>query len=328
MLVLIIGAFIWLNAPTRIGKGATEFEISSGESAIRVAHRLKTEGLIRDARFFILSTKISGSSRKLQKGLYYLSDNMATSEILDFIAKGKVYTIRVTIPEGYEIRQIGRLLESKGLVSSGKVFSEYALKNNNLRKRFSFIDSQSLEGFLFPSTYQFAKNTSVEKMVLIMIHQFSNSMVSRYKEETRKSGKSFYDMLTIASLVEKETRKPDERPIVAQVYLRRLKKQMLLGACPTVAYAVGKFDGQHLTYADLKVDSPYNTYINHGLPPTPVCNPGSAAFKAVLHPADTDYLYFVSKNDGSHQFSRTLKEHNLAVETYQKKSKSTRPQQQ
>lgn len=326
LLFVSAGVFVWLNAPTHRNRESKEFEIKAGEPAVRVAHRLQKEGLIKSPQLFVLSAKATGSSRKLQKGLYLLSDNMSTWEILDFIAKGKVYTIRVTIPEGYEIRQIARLLEEKKLVSSAKLFTEYALKKNGFSKRISYVENESLEGYLFPSTYQFAKNTSLQKIALTMVQEFSNSLLNRVKSEVGKSPRNFYDLLIVASLVEKEARIPEERSKVAQVYLRRLKKGMHLGACPTVAYAVGKFDGQRLSYADLKVDSPFNTYIRTGLPPTPVCNPGRAAFHAVLHPAETDFLYFVSKNDGSHQFSRTLKEHNEAVQTYQKKSKSTKPQ--
>ncbi len=326
--IIAIGAFIYLNAPTHSGVGAHEFVIEPGDPAIRVAYQLQKQGLVKNSNFFIIVSRLSHVSHKLQKGLYLLSDNMSTMEVLDFIAHGKVYMIHVTIPEGYSVKQIAKLLESKKLIPSAHAFVDYALVSNNLDEEFSFLKKKNLEGFLFPSTYDFPKNTSIKKIAMTMVRQFSNAILARHGDEIRTSGRSLYSLLTIASIVEKEARVPAERNIVAQVYFKRLKKNMYLGSCPTVAYAVSKFDGQHLSYADLKFDSPYNTYIKQGLPPTPVANPGVASFKAALHPAQTDYLYFVSKNNGSHQFSRTLKEHNAAVAVYQKKTKDAQPQQE
>jgi UPF0755 protein len=326
--IIAIGAFIYLNAPAHTGTGAREFVIDVGDSAMRTAYHLQKQGLVKNAKFFIAVSRLMHVSHKLQKGLYLLSDNMSTLEILDFIAHGRVYMVHVTIPEGYAVKQIAKLLESKKLIPSANAFVNYALVANDLNDEFSFLKKKNLEGFLFPSTYDFPKNTSMKKIAMTMVRQFSNAILARHNEEIRTSGKSIYTLLTIASIVEKEARIPEERNIVAQVYIKRLKRNMYLGSCPTVAYAVNKFDGQHLTYADLKFDSPYNTYIKQGLPPTPVANPGTASFVAALHPAQTDYLYFVSKNNGSHQFSRTLKEHNAAVAIYQKKTKDVQPQQE
>jgi UPF0755 protein len=317
LFIAAAGVFIWLNSPLLHTIKNVEFKVNAGDSALSAGARLHKAGLIRDRKFFAGLCLITGNSHRLQKGLYLLNDNMSALEILYVIAHGKVYTVRVTIPEGFAVRQIAETLEDKKLISSRQDFITRALAKNNLSKKFSFLKGPNLEGFLFPDTYDFSKTVSIEEILVTMVQHFSNEIITPNRPAIRTNSHPLYDLLKLASIVEKEAKVDMEKHIVAQVYFKRLKKNMTLGSCPTIAYAVGKFKGQHLSLRDLAVDSPFNTYFNNGLPPTPVSNPGTSAFRAVLQPAPTDYLYFVSKNDGTHYFSKTLKEHNKAVRKYQ-----------
>jgi len=311
------GVFIWLNSPLANSIRNIEFTVNPGDSALSAGARLKKAGLVRDRKFFAGLCLLTGNSHRLQKGLYLLNDNMSAMEILYVIAHGKVYTVRITIPEGFAVRQIAEMLEERKLIASRQDFITRALSKNDLSKKFSFLKGPGLEGFLFPDTYDFSKTAGIEEILITMVRRFSNEILVPNGPAIRSNSHPLYDLLRLASIVEKEAKSDAEKRIVAQVYFKRLRKNMNLGSCPTIAYAVGKFKGQHLSLRDLAVDSPFNTYHNPGLPPTPVCNPGTSAFKAVLQPASTDYLYFVSKNDGTHYFSRTLKEHNKAVRKYQ-----------
>jgi len=182
----------------------------------------------------------------------------------------------------------------------------------------------NLEGYLFPETYSFPKGTSAREVAQAMVRQFRQTFNSAWQARTTQLGFSIRDMVILASLIEKETSNPEERKLISAVFHNRLQRKMKLDCDPTIIYALklkGTYDGR-LGWKDLKLDSPYNTYLYPGLPPGPIANPGHAALEAALYPADVDYLYFVSRNDGSHVFSHTLKEHNRNVQIYQKKGRS------
>jgi len=319
--LVLLTAFFFLDAPIEKTRESREFEVRPGESARSMASRLKTEGFIQSVTFFRFMAKLGAADQRLQKGLYLLNDNMSTLQILDFIARGRVYTIRVTIPEGFPVRKIAGLLVQKKLLQSEREFVNYAFYSNRLRERYRFIPGRNLEGFLYPDTYDFPKNTTAGRIALAMVGRFSNVVFGTFAKEVKQSGKSFYDVLRMASLVEKEAKIPAERPLISQVFWKRLNRGINMFCDPTVGYAVGKLNGERLRTRDLQFDSPFNTYLYPGLPPTPICSPGRPAIRAAIFPADSDYLYFVARNDGSHQFSRTLKEHNAAVDLYQKKKK-------
>lgn len=306
--------FVFYSLPTYRNIKGEDFLIENGNTAFLVAQRLKKMQLIKSKWFFIGLVKLTGQSRKLQKGLYHFSGKDSTLKIFWKIVRGQIYTIRVTIPEGYSIWQIDELLSNKGITESKK-FLNFALKNN-LYKKIIYLPNSNLEGFLFPNTYAFPKNANVTNIALTMVKEFSNMIIKRYKNELKN--KNLYKILKMASLIEKEAKVRTEQPIISQVFWRRLKKGMKLGCDPTVAYAVKKFKGERILYRDLRFDSPFNTYLYEGLPPTPIANPGVHAFDAALHPANSTYLYFVAKNDGTHYFSKNLKEHNKAVEKYQR----------
>jgi UPF0755 protein len=307
-----------LNAPVGRTHQGREFEVRRGESCRSIAVRLKSEGFLRSPTFFVATARLTGSARKLQQGLYLLSDNMSALQVLHFLAEGRVFTVRITIPEGWPAVKIARLLEEKKLIGSRQEFLSFALRSDALKTEHRFLDGPNLEGYLYPDTYDFPKNTTVRQIASVMVIRWSNRIYAPFAAEMRKNSLKPYDLLKLASLIEKEARIPAERPLISQVFHKRLKKGIGLFCDPTVAYAVGKHYGERLRSKDLKFDSPFNTYLYPGLTPTPICNPGEDSFKAALRPAATDFMYFVAKNDGSHQFSRTLAEHNAAVDKYQK----------
>jgi UPF0755 protein len=235
---------------------------------------------------------------------------------MEILTRGVIITHPITIPEGYNRVQIADLLEQKGLIDKRKFLS--LTEEPNLIASYN-LSGNTLEGYLYPDTYQFAKGLSAGSIINTMVRRFFE-IIQPYSARIEASDLSLKELITLASIVEKETGRKEESPIIASVFLNRLGKGMHLASDPTVIYGIKDFDG-NITRKDLKKNTPYNTYVIRGLPPGPIACPGAAAIKAVLYPAETDYLYFVSKNDGSHHFSKTLAEHNRAVEIYQKRKK-------
>ena len=296
-------------------KGGTDriFLVRDGSTLNQVANNLKTRGFITNDTIFLIGAKLMGYSRKIKAGEYLLNSGMSPFKILDMLAKGEIITHSVTIPEGFSIRQIAELLEKKGLVERDKFLS--ITQGPDIAERYS-ISGSGLEGYLYPDTYKFSRCLSTVSIIDVMVRRFWE-IVAPLEERAAELGMSIEEVATLASIVEKETGRADERPIIAGVFLNRLKKNMRLESDPTVIYGIKDFNG-NLTRRDLTRPTPYNTYVIRGLPSGPIANPGRDAIKAVLYPTETEYLYFVSKNDGSHYFSRTLSEHNRAVRTYQK----------
>jgi len=289
------------------------FVVKSGEPLRKIASELQEKGIINNRHFFTLWGKVLGYSKKVKSGEYRVSASMPPVHILALLAKGAVITHTVTIPEGYTMVQIGKLLEKKGIVSS-REFLRVCREPEVIRKY--GLNEQSLEGYLYPDSYEFSRGLSAEKVVDTMLRRFWQ-MVEPYRDRMKEVGMSLHEVVTLASVVEKETGLASERPLIASVFLNRLKKHMRLESDPTVIYGIKDFNG-NLTRKDLARKTPYNTYVIKGLPPGPIANPGLESIRAVLYPADTQYLYFVSKNDGSHFFSATLAQHNRAVAKYQK----------
>ncbi len=310
---------LFLVSPADKSGGDQVFVIKERQTLREAAEELEKSGIIKSKRLFVLWAKLTGHTKQIKAGEYALSARMAPVEILKKLQKGNVITYAVTIPEGYTMEQVADLLESKGLIEKArflnlardpKVLSHYGIKG------------PSLEGYLFPDTYQFSRGLPPLTLIDVMVKRFWQ-MVGPLKERANEVRMKMEDVVILASIVEKETGRPDERPAIASVFLNRLKQGMRLESDPTVIYGLEAFDG-NLKKDDLTRWTPYNTYVIRGLTPGPIANPGLDAIKAVLYPARTDYLYFVSKNDGSHYFSETLAEHNRAVETYQKKKGGTR----
>ncbi|MGD8982723.1 MAG: endolytic transglycosylase MltG [Desulfobacteraceae bacterium] len=291
--------------------------VKEGLSLKEVAGELDRKKIITSKVLFELWAELLGYSRKIKAGEYELGGHMAPKRILEKLIKGKVITYPVTVPEGFTAAQISELLHEGGLINKERFLS---LINDPTLLKHHGISAPSLEGYLYPETYHFARGISARSTIDAMVGRFWQ-VVSPLKGRMDRVGMKLPELITLASIVEKETGLAEERPTIASVFLNRLKKGMRLESDPTVIYGIKDFDG-NLTRKDLNRATPYNTYIIRGLPPGPIANPGLEAIRAVLYPAQTDYLYFVSRNDGSHHFSKTLSEHNKAVQIYQKRGKS------
>lgn len=311
-LLIAAGVFIYLNMPPAHMEDEI-FIIEKGETLRSVAGSLKGKNLIRNETFFIYLAILQGDSKVLT-GTYNIFRNMTSREIIKRLSSGEVITKKITIPEGYNLYEIAELLE-ENKITSGKDFLEYSFDREFLDSINIF--SISAEGLLFPDTYVFPENRDARDIIIAMHKQFQNVIYTIDLSPLETLKLDNYELIILASLIEKEAKVPRERQYISAVFHNRLERNMTLGCDPTVRYAVKKFKGS-ITYADLKHDSPYNTYIHAGLPPTPICSPGRESILAALDPIDTNYLYFVARNDGSHYFSKTLKEHNRAVDFYQK----------
>jgi UPF0755 protein len=304
----------YFTPPTNIEISKTIF-VPKGASFSWVARKLKDEGIIRNTGKFTLFAKFKGVLNKVKAGEYDLNTAMPPNDVLKKLVRGDVKEYIATIPEGYNVYQIARLLEDAKIVKSedfiNKAFERDFLDSHS-------IEGNSAEGYLFPDTYRFTKSMTPDDILKKMINQF-NIVYSRDLEvKAKELGYSRDFIVTMASIIEKETSVEEEKHLVAAVFRNRLKKGMRLQSDPTVIYGIKDFDG-NLRREDLTTLTPYNTYMVSGIPPGPISNPGRLSLLAVLSPAKEQYLYFVSRNDGTHQFSNTFKEHGLAVATYQKK---------
>ena len=293
--------------------------VKEGLSLKEVAGELERKKIITNKALFEFWAELLGYSRKIKAGEYELGAHMPPKRILEKLIKGEVITYPVTVPEGFTAAQIAELLDEGGLINKEKFLS--MIHDAAILKHHG-ISAPSLEGYLYPETYHFARGVSARSTIDAMVGRFWR-VVNPLKKTIDEVGMKLEDVITLASIVEKETGLAEERPTIASVFLNRLKKGMRLESDPTVIYGIKEFDG-NLTRKDLAKATPYNTYVIRGLPPGPIANPGIEAIRAVLHPAKTDYLYFVSKNDGSHHFSKSLSEHNRAVQVYQKNRRMRR----
>jgi UPF0755 protein len=325
LLILIggaaIGAWFYLGVdrPFKGYDGVEQFvEIPSGSGTSAIARRLADAGVIRDEISFKLALWLSGNARRLQAGEYRFDHAISARQVADKIARGDVYVRPITFPEGLTAKQMAAVYESKDFGEAQEFLD--ATKNAAL---VSAVDpvAKDLEGYLFPDTYKLPRTSTADQLVGRMVGSFMKALTPDVIEQAEARGMNVRQLVTLASIVEKETGNPAERPLVAAVYANRLKIGMGLQCDPTVIYALeraGRYHG-NLTRDDLQFDSPYNTYRYAGLPPGPIASPGSASLEAAASPADVPYLYFVSKNDGSHAFATTLDEHNRNVQEYQVK---------
>jgi UPF0755 protein len=319
---LVLGAGGWwlysrVIEPYR-GYGAAEVfvEIPSGSGPGTIGTRLVDAGVVRDARTWQIALWISGRSRSLRAGEYRFDAPMHALDVIDKIARGDVYRRRLTFREGLTIPEMAQVFEERGFGKADEF--RQAAQNAAL---IADLDpaATDLEGYLFPETYALPRGTSAAAVVAQMVSGLKNALTPELRAAAASAGLTTRQLVTLASLVEKETGTPEERPLVAAVYSNRLKIGMPMQADPTVIYAMqkaGTYKG-NLRRDDLQLESPYNTYKYAGLPPGPIAAPGKASLEAAAKPADVDYLYFVSRNDGSHVFASTLDEHNRNVFTWQ-----------
>lgn len=287
--------------------------IESGETLDTIARELHRHGLIRSPLMFKLIARYSGQDTSLQSGEYHLSSGMSPLQILDTLQQGKVRLHKITVPEGYTLKQIAQRFEQASLIDATD-FMKAATRHSLLREL--KLKGKSFEGYLFPETYLFPKGIQPEAIIRTMVKNFQAVFQSSWHKRARKLGFSVHEVVTLASIIEKETGAATERPLISSVFHNRLKKGMRLESDPTVIYGIPDFDGD-LTRRHLRTPTPYNTYAVKGLPAGPIANPGKDALHAALFPSSTNYLFFVSKNDGTHHFSTTFKEHNRAVRKYQ-----------
>jgi len=240
---------------------------------------------------------------------------MPPADILSKLLTGRVLLHTVTIPEGYTVNQIADALEERQITSRAELLR---LASDKAFIKTLGIGAEAVEGYLFPDTYRFAKGTPAKDVIRTMVEQLDHIMTEEWQAKAKDMNLTVHQVLTLASVIEKETGSRDERPHISSVFHNRLKKRIPLQSDPTVIYGLPNFDG-NLRKRDLSHASPYNTYRWAGLPPGPIANPGAESIRAALYPATSKYLYFVSRNDGTHHFSATLMEHNRAVEKYQKR---------
>jgi UPF0755 protein len=291
-------------------------DLPPGSGVSRIAADLERAGVVPDALTFGLAARLSGADRRLQAGEYRFTDAASPWQVLDRLARGDVYAHPLTFPEGLTIREMATTFAASGL-GTGADF-ERAAADASLVGELD-PDAPTLEGYLFPDTYALSRNAGAEGTAGAMVARFRQSFDLGLRAEAAARGMSLREVVTLASLIEKETSAPAERTIVSAVYHNRLKLGMPLQCDPTVIYALmraGRWNG-NLTRADLRVDSPYNTYRYPGLPPGPIASPGLRSLEAAVRPADVPYLYFVSRNDGTHVFATTLAEHNRNVREWQ-----------
>lgn len=322
-LALILGAGGWwiYSQVVEPYRGYSEPEvfvdIPPGSSTASIGNRLVDAGVVRDARTFQVGLWISGRSRSLRAGEYRFDAPLHALDVIDKIARGDVYRRRLTFREGLTIPEMAQVFEERGFGNAADF--RKAAENAAL-----ILDldpgATDLEGYLFPETYALPRGTTAAAVVAQMVDAFKNALTAEIRSNATTAGLSVRQLVTLASLVEKETGTASERPLVAAVYANRLKIGMGMQADPTVIYALqkaGTYTG-NLRRDDLQFDSPYNTYRYPGLPPGPIAAPGKASLEAAAKPADVDYLYFVSKNDGSHVFASSLEEHNRNVQIWQR----------
>jgi UPF0755 protein len=323
LVVLGAAAAVWLlmgaERPYKGYSGAEQFvDVPAGAGPAAISRRLRDAGVVRDEYSFRVALWRSGQARRLQAGEYRFDQPISAREVIDKLARGDVFLRPITFPEGLTIPQMAQIY-ARDSGGSANDFA-HAAQNAALVREIDPV-ARDLEGYLFPNTYSLPRSTTAAQLVERMVTAFRDVLTPELVDRAAARGLSVRQLVTLASLVEKETAKADERPIVAAVYVNRLKIGMGMQCDPTVIYALeraGRYTG-NLTRDDLRFDSPYNTYRYAGLPPGPIAAPGRASLEAAANPADVPYIYFVSRNDGSHVFATTLDDHNRNVFEYQKK---------
>jgi len=315
------------GAPVSADTRPQVFTVRPGMSAREIGDDLERQKLIRSAFAFRLLVDQLGVGNTIPAGDYELSPSMSTEEIVDTLASGHVMRgPMITVVEGWRAEEIAQRLQALGLVDTGTFLQLVHQPDGVALPPDLDLGGEALNGYLFPATYEWDRHEGAAALLHEMLQVFDQRVDAGIRARLAKQGLSLRQGVILASIVERETARADERPVIASVYLNRLKAGMALQADPTVQYAIDASDPQRalargfwrpLSVDDLKIDSPFNTYRTTGLPPEPICNPGLDSIEAVANPAETDYLYFVARGDGSHAFARTQEEHAENVRRYQ-----------
>jgi len=290
-------------------------EIPEGATLRETARLLLRNGLITSVESFVIVGKLLSLEHRIIPGEYAFNTRMLPLEIIDEVKAGRVVQYEITIPEGFTMAQISHVVEDKGLARADD-FIQRATDSDFIASL--GFDADSLEGYLYPESYYFSKREGSDGILRALVKRFNAVYTPELDKRAAEIGMTRREVVTLASIIEKETSVNEERPLISAVFHNRIKKNMALQSDPTVIYAIPHFNG-NLTRHNLKIPSPYNTYQVKGLPPGPISNPGIASILAALNPAPVNYLYFVSRNDGTHHFSATLAEHNRAVQKYQRR---------
>jgi UPF0755 protein len=318
LLFLFIIAFIhtcsFLTTPITPPK-PVRLEILPGQGAWEISKVLQKTGVITHAGTFIAIAALTGKAKRMQAGAYVFEGNHIPLDIMNILFRGRTLKYRITIPEGYTIYQIGEVVSKTGLLPKDLFVASTRSKE---ARDFFAVSAPSMEGFLFPDTYYLAPHMTPLEIMAKMIDRFRSVYTPAMEQRSKALGMSRLDVITLASLIEKEATAPAEKPLISSVFHNRMILGMRLQSDPTAVYGIDGFTGK-ISPDDLLRESPYNTYRHGGLPPGPICNPGLDSIKAALWPAKTDYFYFVSKGDGTHVFSHTLYEHNRAISNNTKK---------
>jgi UPF0755 protein len=327
LITTTVFAVIWfkvmLGPKDATNETFVEFEVSSGITANQLAIKMQEQGIIKNHFVFKLYAKINGGDVKIKSGRYYLSPSMTPEKILDKLVKGEIINndVKVTIPEGSTLNMIATVLSEKGLASEEDFYN--SVKIERFEEKYIFLKEfppdADLEGFLFPDTYFLPPGKSAGFYIDVLLKRFEEVYFSKVDKTLKENKIDYtpYQIVTLASIIEAEAKLENERPIIAGVFYNRLNKGMPLQSCATIAFILDEHK-EVLSFDDLEIDSPYNTYKYNGLPPGPIGAPGLSSILAAANPAKVDYLYFVAKGDGAHIFSKTYSEHLNAENKIQK----------
>jgi UPF0755 protein len=329
-IILLYFLSIWLSFGLYFSKKTPPekiiFEVEKGKGIKAIAQSLEKKGIIKDIGTFLVEYELFVSPQSLKAGEYLFSPPFKVKEILTTLIQGKIYLHPLTVPEGLTAKEIEELLQSQGFGQE----QDYHRAFSDTGPLFSWDrKAANLEGYLFPDTYYFPKSATAQQISLAMASQFKTVFNEKWQKRAHEIGLTIREVVILASLIEKETSLPEERRLVSAVFHNRLKMGMKLDCDPTIVYVLkleNRFEGR-LHSKNMNLDSPYNTYLYLGLPPGPICNPGRESLLAALYPARVNYLYFVSRNDGSHEFSRTFQEQKIAVRKYQKNQRGRSPKE-
>ena len=311
---------IFASIPKDTDSETIKVVVKNGTSTYQIADTLKEDGIIYSSHLFMLFTLLTGG--KLKAGEYDLRKSMSTMDIIEKMERGERNIYMLKVVEGYNIYNVADMMEHAGIMGRDEFI---LLAKNEVYLGKLGIKGDSLEGYLTPDTYYYSKEMDIEKFIEKIVQR----TIKLFEKEDIKSrmnviGFDMHKTLTLASMIEKEAKLRDEKPLIAAVFHNRLKKEMSLDCDPTIIYGTGAFLSP-ITKSDIVTYTPYNTYAFKGLPRGPICNPAKGSIMAALYPAPVDYLYFVSRNDGAHVFSKDMKTHNHFVATYQRSKNSKKP---
>lgn len=319
--IVIIATFVIIQAGpyNKNNKKEIIVDIPTGSTVSQVADILKENKLIKNELIFKVYVKLTNNSSKLKSGKYLFNQTYSNKKIIDDLANAKVYNVgtKITIPEGSTSNEIIDILVKNKLGDKSK-YEELVNNPEEFYEEYSFLKEEkivSLEGFLYPSTYYFEEDENEKEILKDMISTFKSQYSEKLQKKQKSLNMSLWEVVNLASIVEKEAVLDSDRPIIASVFYNRIDIGMPLQSDATIQY-IFKERKKSITYNDLKIDSPYNSYVNRGLPPTPIANPGIKSIEAVLYPDKTEYIYFVAKMDGGNNYSKTYEEHVRNVEQY------------